>query len=330
MVDFYELHEIDAENVEMRLFVQTFAGEVRKWFIGFPAARIATLADLQGQFLNRWEVKKNPLQILAEYEQIKRNAGESVQDYCIRFNLVYNEIPNHLRPPMGLAMVKFPDGFDADMAYQLRERKSDAMEDMQKITVSVEANLLTKRARAKAEKKVTVKEESSSIDHLLRKVEQMLERVELDKLEPQVRNPNFRGQQQPQYRIRQRDQRAQEQTTQQPVQTPLQNFFVHGPESDEDGNIIGEENHLFTPNVLPIYLIEDEEYAESSAIHKDVDFILARDTVLEEESDEYQRGYINALSTQQERYSLRNIGVTVKPIQKRKDVEASKNDSSVA
>ena len=52
MADFYDLHEIDAENVAMRLFVQTFVGEVRKWFKGFPAARIATLAELQRQFLD--------------------------------------------------------------------------------------------------------------------------------------------------------------------------------------------------------------------------------------------------------------------------------------
>ncbi len=39
---------------------------------------------------------------------------------------------------------------------------------------------------------------------------------------------------------------------------------------------------------------------------------------------------MNAFSTQQHRYSLRNRDVPVKPIQKRKDVEASKNDSSVA
>lgn len=155
----------------MRLFVQTFSGEVRKWFRGFPVARIATLAELQRKFLDRWELKRNPLQILAEYEQIKWNAGESVQDFCIRFNSVYNEIPDHLRLPVGLAMMKFPDGFDADMAYQLREREPATMEDMQKIVVRVEANLLSKRARAKAEKKVTVKEESSSMDQLLKKVE---------------------------------------------------------------------------------------------------------------------------------------------------------------
>jgi len=71
MTDFCDLHEIDAKNVIMRLFVQTFAGEVRKWFRGLQVACIATLADLKRQFLDHWEVKKNPLQILAEYEQIK-------------------------------------------------------------------------------------------------------------------------------------------------------------------------------------------------------------------------------------------------------------------
>lgn len=30
MSDFFDLHEIDAENVTMRLFVQTSGGEVRK------------------------------------------------------------------------------------------------------------------------------------------------------------------------------------------------------------------------------------------------------------------------------------------------------------
>jgi len=128
----------------------------------------------------------------------------------------------------------------------------------------------------------------------------MFEKVKLDKPESQVRNPNFRGQQQPQYRIRQRDQRTQEQTAQQPVQTPLQQNFVHGLESNEDGNVIGKENHLFTPDDLPTYITEEEECAVNSAAHQDTDFILASDNVLEEESEEYQRGYMNALSAQQQ------------------------------
>ena len=81
---------------------------------------------------------------------------------------------------------------------------------------------------------------------------------------------------------------------------------------------------------MPIFITEDEEYSESSAVQKDKDFILANETALEEESDEYQRGYTNALTSQQRKYSLRNIDVTINPIQKRKEVSAQNNDSPVA
>lgn len=74
---------------------------------------------------------------------------------------------------------------------------------MQKIAVSVEANLLAKRARTKTEKKVAIKEEASSSDHLLRKIEKMFDRFTITyKPETPIKNPNFRGQQQPQFRIK--------------------------------------------------------------------------------------------------------------------------------
>ena len=65
---------------------------------------------------------------------------------------------------------------------------------------------------------------------------------------------------------------------------------------------------------MPTFITEDEEYAENSAVQKDEDFILANETALEEESDEYQRGYMNALSAQQRQYSLRNTDVPINPI----------------
>ena len=193
MIDFFDLHEIDAENVTMRLFVQTFGGEVRKWFRALLAASITTFPNLQRQLLDHWEVKKNPLHILSEYENIKWNVGESVQDYCIRFNSIYNAIPNHIKPPMGLALIKFSDGFDPDMACQLRKRDLATLEDIQKIAVSVEANLLAKRARTKAEKKVTIKEEVSTSNQVLRKMEKTFDKLKIYKPEPQIRNPNFHG-----------------------------------------------------------------------------------------------------------------------------------------
>ena len=46
MTDFLDLHEIDVENVSMRLFAQTFGGEVRKWFRALQARSINTLQEV--------------------------------------------------------------------------------------------------------------------------------------------------------------------------------------------------------------------------------------------------------------------------------------------
>ena len=45
------------------------------------------------------------------------------------------------------------------------------------------------------------------------------------------------------------------------------------------------------------------------------------DVVLEKEFDDYQRGYMNVLSAQQGKYSLRNRNVTISPIQRRKELQ---------
>lgn len=211
------------------------------------------------------------------------------------------------------------------MAYSLRDRDPPTLEDMHKIAVSVEANLNDKRARMKAKKRVTIKEEASTSDQLLRKVERMLEKVTLDKTKPQIRNPNFCGPQQPQYRIKQRETRTQEPTVQQQVKTPLQqNFFSQ--ELEDEGDTVGEENHFFTHDDLPTYVTEEQEIVENSSTHQDEDYILSNDAALLEELEEYQRGYLNALSAQQKQ--LRNRVVPINPLQKKKETSA-KCDSVV-
>ena len=110
------------------------------------------------------EKKKNPLQILSEFENIKRAPNETVQDSCTRYNSIYNVIPANLKPPLDSVLIKFPDGFDTDMAYQLRERNPETLEHMQGNVVSVEANLLSKKVRLINEGRVTIKEETSTSD----------------------------------------------------------------------------------------------------------------------------------------------------------------------
>ena len=60
---------------------------------------------------------------------------------------------------------------------------------------------------------------------MIKTMERMADRmINLDRPhEPQVRNPNFKNQQQPQYRIKQREQKASEASTSlQPNQTAVQ------------------------------------------------------------------------------------------------------------
>ena len=51
-----------------------------------------------------------------------------MQDYVTKFNEAYNAIPQNLRPPPDSVLIKFPDGFDFDMVYQLRERAPQTLE----------------------------------------------------------------------------------------------------------------------------------------------------------------------------------------------------------
>jgi hypothetical protein len=78
MNDLFNLQEVYEEVVQMRLFAQSLTGEVKKWFRELPTSSIADIAAFHQTFLNRWEVKKNSLQILSEYENIRRNQGEIV------------------------------------------------------------------------------------------------------------------------------------------------------------------------------------------------------------------------------------------------------------
>ena len=65
MTDYFEIYEVDVDDVRMRVFVQSLTRDVRTWFRALPANSINDLQALYQKFLNRWENKKYPLQILS-------------------------------------------------------------------------------------------------------------------------------------------------------------------------------------------------------------------------------------------------------------------------
>ena len=54
-------------------------------------------------------------------------------------------MPIDIKPPPGSTHLHFPDAFDPEMAFQLRERNTASLEEMQNIAVDVETNLPIKR-----------------------------------------------------------------------------------------------------------------------------------------------------------------------------------------
>ena len=122
--------------------------------------------------------------------------------------------------------------------------------------------MLMKRARARNERRVTIKDEPSTsspdakMETLIRTIEWMVDRISITERQPEVRNSNYIGQQQPHLRIKQREQQAPEQPPQQQkkIITPLQQNYAQGEEEDED--IIVDENLPLKANDLPVFFYQ--------------------------------------------------------------------------
>ena len=63
--DSFDWQEVDDETVKIRMLSQSLGGEARNWFKNLTPNNIHDLHAFHQLFLNKWEVKKNPLQILS-------------------------------------------------------------------------------------------------------------------------------------------------------------------------------------------------------------------------------------------------------------------------
>jgi hypothetical protein len=59
--DFVDLEEVDYADAKMRLFTQSFVGEVMKWFKSLRTMSIQYFSAFEILVINRWGDKKNPL-----------------------------------------------------------------------------------------------------------------------------------------------------------------------------------------------------------------------------------------------------------------------------
>jgi hypothetical protein len=88
-------------------------------------------------------------------------------------------MPVDIKPPPGSAHLHFPDAFDPEMAFQLRERNTTSLEEMQSIAVDVETNLLIKRSNLKNKEKERLKSSEAKLDILASTMEEMMQKISI-------------------------------------------------------------------------------------------------------------------------------------------------------
>ena len=194
-----------------------------------------------------------------------------------------------------MALVKYLEGFDVDMAYQLRERDYNMLEDMQKGAVSVEENLIEKRARLRAEKRVTYRDDivastyNPNYDRLSKNVErlqQMMENMVVTvSNQNKNQNQNFRRNNNTPNRQRESDQQ---------VVPPFQDNFL-----DEDEGIIEESEgngiNMFETEYSVLNCDSGEDQPSPSYWDEE-----------ELESEDYRLGFENAMLQVREQYEIRS------------------------
>ena len=137
-------------------------------------------------FFNRWEEKKNQVQLLTQYNQLKRGNDEAVKIFSNRFNKIYNALPAQCKPPEGMDTLHYAEGFNDDFDLLLRERRSATLADMMNDAIEVEVNLMAsekgkyrfdaKRVKEEAQPSTSQSTSNAKIDSVLRVMERMMER----------------------------------------------------------------------------------------------------------------------------------------------------------
>jgi hypothetical protein len=177
--DFLDLYEVEDDDVYIRMFALSLGGKVKDWFKNLPAASIRNFHQFMQVFLDRWVIRGNVFLILEEYEHLKRKPGETIHQFSARFNKVYHAIPADIRPPPGSAHLHYPDAFDPEMTFQLRERNTTSLEEMQSIAVDVETNLLIKRSQLKDKEMEQLKSSEDKLEILASAMEKLMQKINI-------------------------------------------------------------------------------------------------------------------------------------------------------
>ena len=83
----------DTDEVKCQVFPLTLVGAASTWLSRLPPRSIDSFYELSNQFMNNYQSCISKRASASDLFQIRQRKGESLRDFCSRFNLVMNEIP---------------------------------------------------------------------------------------------------------------------------------------------------------------------------------------------------------------------------------------------
>jgi hypothetical protein len=79
---------------------------------------------------------------MTRFGSLKRKEGESVSNLSKRFNKMYNNIPDEIKPSECSTKITYVSSFGLNFYLLLRERRATSLANMQDAALEVESNVL--------------------------------------------------------------------------------------------------------------------------------------------------------------------------------------------
>ena len=129
-------------------------------------------------FLKHWGDRRDFLYYITEFENLRKENGESVFDFTKRFNRMYSKIPTEIKPTEDSAQITYANSFDSDFCLLLRERRSATLSLMKDVVLEVESNILAAHKLKGNVDRRKQKEEASSSSNSNPKIDKLAEMLE--------------------------------------------------------------------------------------------------------------------------------------------------------
>lgn len=113
---------MDHDDMAIKLFVLSLEDDAQEWFRSLLDGCITSWENMKEAFRIQYGDRTDPRFLLENFETVKKNTIENVQEGNTGFNKILNRIHDNIRPSEQVSLIKYCDSFDKKATYLLRDK----------------------------------------------------------------------------------------------------------------------------------------------------------------------------------------------------------------